>query len=118
VLPKRKPLVVQTPTGWALRRFKDDQHLYLFGLPKQVAVIPHATVTNAFLSESIIERITYTPLDQQSLVLQVDRSPVELRVYSPDLAEPRVLPEAGAGEPIQVDLTGIRRFFVLEISNG
>jgi hypothetical protein len=117
LLPEKSPHVLKTPPGWALRHFKDREYIYLVGLPKKVASIPHATISNAFIQEGIVERIEYSPLDAESLVLQLDRSPAAMRVYSPDLPEPRELMWDGAkvDKAFSIDLSGIRRFFVIQV---
>jgi hypothetical protein len=117
LLPEKSPKVLKTPPGWALRRFKDSEHIYLVGLPKQVEPIPHGTISNAFIKEGIVERIEYAPLDAGSLIIKFEGSSASIRVYSPDLPEPRDLKWGGAlaeNAPV-IDLSGIRRFFVIQI---
>jgi hypothetical protein len=117
ILPEKSPHVLKTPSGWALRRYKDSEHIYLFGLPKKVVSIPHDTISNAFTKESIVERIEYSPLDSESLMIQFEHLPASIRVYSPDLSEPRKLKWDGvpADKTFTIDLSGIRRFFVIQI---
>jgi hypothetical protein len=61
--------------------------------------------------------VEYKPLAADALILQFDHSPSSVRVYSPDLPEPRDLQWDGAstGKPCAIDLSGIRRFFVVQI---
>ena len=118
VLPEKSPHVLKAPSGWALRRFRDGEHITLVGLPRKVGAIPHPAISNAFVREGIIQRLEFSPLDKESLVIQLEGSPAAIRVYSPDLPEPRELRWSGAlaGEPFPIDLSGIRRFFVIEIN--
>ena len=117
ILPEKSPHVLKTPPGWALRQFKDSEHIYLIGLPKIVVSIPHDTISNAFMKERIVERIEYSPLDTESLIIQFEHSPASIRVYSPDLSEPRELKWSGAqaDKIATIDLSGICRFFVIQI---
>jgi hypothetical protein len=117
ILPEKSPHILKTPSGWALRRYKDGEHIYLIGLPKKVVSIPHDTISNAFIKESIVERIVYSPLDSESLVVRFEGVPAAIRVYSPDLSEPRELVWGGklADKTITVALSGIRRFFIIQI---
>lgn len=120
LLPEKSLHIVQAPASWALRRFKDRQHAYLFGLPKSVIAIPHAEIFNAFTKEPIVERIKYPPLDADSLVIRLDRPPVSVRVYSPDLPGPREIQWNGAPvfEPTRIDLSGIHRFFIIQVETA
>lgn len=117
LLPGKTPRIVQSPPGWALRRFKDSQHTYLFGLPKTVVSIPHATIMNAFTKEPIVERIEYPQLGDEALAIQFEDFPTSAWVYSPDLPEAREIKwdETMTGKPGKIDLTGIRRFFIIQI---
>jgi hypothetical protein len=120
ILPPKSPHLLKTPAGWTLRRYKDSEHSYLVGLPKSVAVFPHAAITNAFTKEGIVERIEYSPLDPEALMIQLEHAPASVKVYSPDLPEPRELKwsDVLAGEPFSIDLSGIRRFFVIQIKGS
>jgi hypothetical protein len=117
ILPEKSPHVLKAPPGWALRRFKDSKHIYLIGLPKKIVAIPHDTISYAFHKESIVERIEYSTLDAESLLIQFEGSPASIRVYSPDLPEPRELRWGGAlaDKAFPIDLSGICRFFVIQI---
>lgn len=117
ILPRKLPHIVKVPDGWALRRFKDSENIYLIGLPKTVAIIPHAAITDAFRREPIVEGIVYSPLGPDSLLVEFEHVPQSTRVYSPDLAEPRELKcgETLAGKPSMIDLSGISRFFVIQM---
>jgi hypothetical protein len=117
ILPEKSEHVLKMPSGWALRRFKDGEHIYLIGLPKKVVSIPHDRISDAFRKESIVERIEYLPLDTESLIIQFEHSPASIRVYSPDLSEPREFKWGGAlaDKTSTIDLSGICRFFVIQI---
>jgi hypothetical protein len=117
VLPEKSAHVLKMPSGWALRQFKDSEHIYLIGLPKKVVSIPHETLSDAFRKESIVERIEYLPLDTESLMIQFEHSPASIRVYSPDLSEPREVMRGGAlvDKISTIDRSGICRFFVIQI---
>ncbi len=117
LLPEKNPRIVQSPPGWALRRFKDSRHTYLFGLPKTVVSVPHPTIMNAFTKEPIVERIETTRLGEESLVVAFDRLPASVRIFSPDLPASREMQwdETMTGKPGKIDLTGIRRFFIIQI---
>ncbi len=117
ILPQKLPHVLKAPSGWALRRFKDSEHIYLVGLPKTVEAIPHKTITNAFIHEGIVERIGYSSSGRDSLVIELEHVPTIIRIYSPDLAEPGELKAESLpdGKPTTIDLSGISRFFVIQI---
>ena len=106
----------QTPPGWALRQFKDKQSICLIGLPKQVITIPHATIMNAFAREAIIERLSYTDLDSPSLRVELAFRPASIRLHSPDLDGPREVKSDGS--IANIDLSGISRFFVVQITTA
>lgn len=120
LLPEQSPQVLKTPSGWALRRFKDGEAIYLVGLPKKVVCVPHATILNAFIKEGIIERIGYSPLETGSLTIRFEQLPASIQVYSPDLSEPRELKwdEELADNTLAIDLSGISRFFVIRIEKA
>ncbi len=117
ILPEKSPRILKAPLDWALRRFKDSQYIYLVGLPKKVTSIPHERISNAFLDEPIVERIQFTILDANSLIIQPEHSPASLKVFSPDLPQPRAIhwDTTQDGKPTAIDLSGISRFFVLQI---
>ena len=117
LLPEKSPQIHNLPPGWAIRRFKDSENITLIGLPKKVIPVPHASITNAFTKERIIEKIEYSPLGPDSLSIRLDRPPLSIRVYSPDLPEPRDLNlnRALACETYPIDLSEIYRFFMIQI---
>ena len=117
VLPQRLPYVLKAPSGWALRRFRDSEHIYFIGLPKTVVSIPHKTISNAFTNESIVEHLRYASLDRDALVIELEHLPRSIRVYSPDLSEPREVKCSAAldGKSTVIDLSGISRFFIIQI---
>ena len=113
--PKKAYRVVKGPEGWYLRTFHAGVRILLHGLPAKVEVEPHPTFRKDYITttEQIVYKLHYKEPSSSVLALEFTRMPRLITVYSPDLEEPRPVELAGA--TVEVDLSGIRRYFVVEI---
>jgi len=107
---------VTPPPGWYVRRFVDGERVLLHGIPKQVDTVSNPSLRNQFIDEAIVEKIEY-PASPLGLSVRPARTPEAIFVHSPDLAASRhvALGDTSAGTDIPIDLTGIKRFFSVEI---
>ncbi|MCD4824113.1 MAG: hypothetical protein K8S55_05860 [Phycisphaerae bacterium] len=112
--------VTRSPEEWYLRSFRDGGRILFHGLPSQVATEAHPVLRKRYIAhdEEIVDRIHYKELAAASLAMEFTETPVAISVYSPDLAEPRVIkPETtGKTNAIEIDLSGIKRYFVVEVT--
>lgn len=100
------------PATWRLRQYRDGNRLLIHALPGKVETMLHASLKNHLSGERIVEKIQFTPLNQD-LVLQ---TPVKFRqvlLHSPDLTEVRD-GKSVADRSWSVDPKKVSRYFVLE----
>lgn len=111
--------IARMPRGWYMRRFRKKDRILLYGLPAKVKPILHKTLQNQFLNQGIIEKLRYQELSVRELLIICNTLPVRIKVYSPDLSGARIIgfdkDEIRQRKPFAVDLSGIKRFFIVEI---
>ena len=114
--------VVRSPEGWALRSFRDQARLLLHGLPAKVDTEAHPTIRKRYISydEDIVHRLHYEELASSALALGFEETPASITVHSPDLDAPRSVELEGgrASKTFGIDLSGISRYFVVEVTLG
>ena len=100
------------PAHWRVRQYRDEGRLLIHALPGQIGTLFHATLKNHFTGERLVEKLQYTPLAGELLL----RTPFSLRsvtLHSPDLAESRPAIQTDANR-WKLDLSGVKRYFVVE----
>jgi hypothetical protein len=112
----RKISVQHLPKGWYIRIFVDGNRLLLHGVPGTVGTVANERLRGCYnwTNQDVIEQIVYSPLSSGDLVLSALEKPERITVHSPDLSAPRKI-RGEDGASIQVDLSGIRRYFIVEI---
>lgn len=109
-------VVLHPPRGWYIRRYRQGARILLHGLPKQVGVQLHPTLRNQMNDQGIIKHLRYRSA-VDTMTIRAMRRPKSVTLYSPDLPKPRriAMRALSHGDKIQISLSGIRRYFILEM---
>lgn len=100
------------PVQWQMRQFRDGNRRLIHALPGHVETILHPEWQNQFSKEGIVEKLRYVPL-AQPLEFAPSNPFKRVILHSPDLAKSRSA-QRGSALNWSVDVTGIRRYFILE----
>jgi hypothetical protein len=118
-VPNRDVEIERAPAGWCVRRFRDGNRTLFLGLPAKVQIAVHESLRNQFIGQGIVSRLGYQEIPESSFWLQFAEPPCTINVFSPDLqcrrsTDTRTLQSGRAN----IDLTGISRFFVVEVNTA
>ena len=108
--------IERRPDGWFLCRFRQGDRLLIHGIPGQVKPALHPTLKIQGSNVRIVERIDFDEPSPPELLVRLAADCASAVLHSPDLAAPRACTEYSDGV-LSVDLGGVRRYFVLELSN-
>lgn len=100
------------PLQWQWRHFRDGERWLLHGLPAKVGTVLHPSLRNQMGRQPIIEKLQFTPLDD-TVTVESAAPLARVTLHSPDLEEPRTA-ERGGGGAWTLNVSGIRRYFVVE----
>jgi hypothetical protein len=117
---QREYCVLRSPEGWYLRSFRDGARILLHGLPAKVETKAHPTLRKRYISydEEIVHRLCYKELSLSAFALEFAKAPGSITIYSPDLDKPCTIRLEGrkTAREFDVDLSGISRYFVVEVT--
>lgn len=103
------------PEGWYTRRFRDGGRIVIHALPSQVGVSEHDTLHDQFRNAPVLHTIDYGEGPGGSLDLAFTETPKAVTLHSPDLDAPRRVAVEPGATTHQVELGGVKRYFVVEI---
>lgn len=106
------PSLQGLPENWRVRYFRDGNRQLIHALPARVQTVLHPVLQNQISQQPIIERLQFEPLTGK-LSVQPSASVTRILLHSPDLPESRDARPA-ANHRWTVDLSGVRRYFILE----